>query len=172
MLLIACQSSISDVEPYVRAAGVVADAAQNNDVLGLAQLAGDDLVFELSHPDISFAEYLDSIVDQRPLQKMVAMTEFSPALRLSPLGDGTVQRLWVYPGIAISSPTCWSSDDKRLGLSSGLFSMQELARYEIADAYLGFSVGFTAEGEWVFFLKDRVSRTPPNAEVTSDLRCD
>lgn len=171
-MLVACRSSTNDVKAHVRAAAVVADAAQNNDVSVLTQLTGNDFVFDLSHPDISFSEYLDSIVDQRPLQKLTAVLEFSPALRLSPLGDGTAQRLWVYPGIAISSPTCWSSDDKKLGLSLGLFSEQELARYEVADAYLGFSVGFTEGGEWVFFVKDRVSLTPPNAKVADDFRCD
>ena len=50
-------------------------------------------------------------------------------------------------------------------------SVAQLIQFESDDAYRGFSVGFTEDGEWAFFLDTRVSRTPPNAKVAEELRC-
>lgn len=149
----------------------VLTAAENDDVAELHSLAGSHLIVDVSRQSMTLDEFLREKELSKPLDKIIAAMSFDPGLRLSPLGNGTVQRIWVYPGIAITSPTCWTDNDTQSAIDQSLFTYADLSQFEREDAYLGFSVGFTEDGEWAFFLETRVSRTPPDANVAEELRC-
>ncbi|MSO59997.1 MAG: hypothetical protein EXQ63_06700 [Ilumatobacteraceae bacterium] len=134
-------------------------------------MAGNHLIVDVSRQSMTLDEFLTSNESSKPLDKIIAAMSFKPGLRLSPLGNGTVQRIWVYPGLAITSPTCWTDKDRQSAVDQLLLSVEELDQFESDDAYGGFSVGFMEDGEWTFFLETRVSRTPPNAKVAEGLRC-
>ena len=169
--LISCRSSTSSVWPHEQDAMQVLNAAERGDIVELHSLAGTHLITDVSRQSLTLYEFLTENDSEEPLDKIVAAMSFEPGLRLSPLGNGTVQRLWVYPGFAITSPTCWSENDKQSALDQSLFSREDLREFENNDAYSGFSLGFDDNGSWVFFLKARVSRTPANAGVAEELRC-
>ncbi|MDA0298455.1 MAG: hypothetical protein O3A54_07180 [Actinobacteria bacterium] len=169
--LVSCGSSVPRAWSSEQEAMRVLTAAQSGDIGQLRSLAGDHVIVDVSRQSMTLDEFLSTKSSQRPLDKIIAAMSFEPGLRLSPLGDGTVQRLWVYPGFAITSPTCWSDEDKQSALDQSLMSVAQLDQFESDDAYRGFSVGFTEDGEWAFFLDTRVSRTPPNTEVAEELRC-
>ena len=169
--LVSCGSSAPDAWPHEQEAMRVLAAAQSGDMGKLRSLAGDHVIVDVSRQSMTLEEFLTTKSSLRPLDKIIAAMSFEPGLRLSPLGNGTVQRLWVYPGFAITSPTCWSDEDKQSALDQSLMSVAQLDQFESDDAYRGFSVGFTEDGEWAFFLDTRVSRTPPHTEVAEELRC-
>lgn len=169
--LISCGSSTSSAWPHEQDAMQVLNAAESGDIAELHSLAGNHLIVDVSRQSMTLDEFLTENDSSEPLDKIVAAMSFEPGLRLSPLGNGTVQRLWVYPGFAITSPTCWSENDKQSALDQSLFSREDLRKFENNNAYSGFSLGFDDNGSWVFFLEARVSRTPPNAIVAEELRC-
>lgn len=169
--LLSSGSSDPRAWPNEQQATRVLTAAKNKDLERLRLLAGDHVIFDVARQTMTLDEFLSIKSSLNPLDKIVAAMSFEPGLRLSPLGNGTVQRIWVYPGFAITSPTCWSDQDKESALNQSLMSVEQLDQFEDEDAYRGFSVGFTEEGEWAFLVDTRVSRTPPNAKVAEELKC-
>ena len=167
-----CGSSAKNLWPNEYVARQVLTAAENRDIAELQTLAGSQLIVNVARPSMTFKEFLVENDLIHTIDKIIAAMSFEPKLRLSPLGDGTVQRLWVYPGFAITSPTCWSETDNKSAINQDLFSANELDQFKSDDAYRGISLGFAEDGQWVFILKDRVSRTPPNAKVEQELQCE
>lgn len=169
--LISCGGGASSAWSHELEAMQVLTAAKSGNIAALQLLAGNHIIVDVSRQSMTLDEFLADKKSSKPLDKIVAAMSFEPGLRLSPLGNGTVQKMWVYPGFALTSPTCWSDKETQSALDKSLFSTLELVQFEKQDAYRGFSVGFAEDGEWVFFLETRVSRTPPNAQVAEDLRC-
>ena len=138
---------------------IIADAARGGDPELVADLAAAGFEFDFARPDVALLDYLGSD-DGELLRRLVAVLESAPGRRQSPFGNGAIQELWVYPALALEPVSDWAPQDIDEALVTGLFSSEELAAYIAADAYLGYSVGVTPEGEWVFFVEGQVSNTP------------
>lgn len=169
--VIGCGNSPSQSWPKEKVALRVRDGAAQGNLSLLNELAGENLIVDLNQNSMTLLEFIETNLAIKPLEKIVAAMSFKPSLRLSPLGDGTVQRLWVYPGFALFSPTCWSDDDKALALESALMTISDIEKYEQEDSYQGISLGFNEDGKWIFILEARVSRTPPKTEATKEIQC-
>ena len=98
----------------------------------------------------------------KPLPELAVVLDFAPGRRLSPFGNGAVQELWVFPALALIPVSEWTEADINAALSRGLVSADQLAEYRAADIYLGYSVGMTPEGGWVFCTAGRVAETRDN----------
>jgi len=147
------QSVLETVEAIVAAAG-------SGDPKRVATLAHSGFEFDFSRPDLSLLEHLMAGSQSGLLGRLELILGFSPGRRLSPYGNGTIQELWIYPGLALDAPENWSGAMVNEALERGLFSTTELEEYRKEGAYLGFSAGLTPEGDWVFFTPGRVSLTP------------
>ncbi len=145
----------------VRAAAAVAAAARTGDARTVAALGIKGFEFDLKRPDMSLEQYLESGPDGSLLDRLQLVLGFAPGRRLSPFGNGTMQELWVYPALAIVAPSEWSEAEISDAIDKGLFTATELAEYRAKGAYLGFSAGFSPDGDWTFFTSARVARTPP-----------
>ena len=93
--LVSCGSSAPDAWPHEQEAMRVLAAAQSGDMGKLHSLAGDHVIVDVSRQSMTLEEFLTTKNSLRPLDKIIAAMSFKPGLRLSPLGNGTVQRLWV-----------------------------------------------------------------------------
>lgn len=142
-------------------AAMVADAAGTRDAATVAALAGTGFEFDFERPEITFAQHLEGAASAGLLGQLEVVAMSAPGRRLSPFGNGTVQELWVFPAIALEVATEWTDAEIEHGMGAGFLTAATLAEYQAADAYLGFSIGFSPEGEWVFFTDGRVGWTPP-----------
>lgn len=147
------RSVLEAVETIVAAAG-------SGDPERVAALAHSGFEFDFSRPDLSLLEHLMAGSQSGLLGRLELILGFLPGRRLSPYGNGTIQELWIYPGLALDAPEDWSGAMVSEALERGLFSRAELEEYRIEGAYLGYSAGLTPEGDWVFFTPGRVSLTP------------
>lgn len=147
-------------EVVVERAKVIAAAASAGDPQQVASFAAEGFEFDFDRPELTLVEHLELSQDEDILGRLEVILDSVPGRRLSPFGNGTVQELWVYPGLALDLASDWTDLQIEQALSSGLFSADELLEYQAADAYLGFSVGLTPEGEWIFFTSGRVGLTP------------
>ncbi len=136
----------------------IAAAARSGDSGQVAALADSGFEFDFARPDVTLEEYL--VADPELLERLEQLLESTPGRRQSPFGNGTVQVLWVYPALALNLASEWSEEQIQGALDAGLFTVDELAEYVAADAYLGFSVGISPTGEWTFFTAGRVGETP------------
>tara|TARA_B100000959_G_scaffold211035_1_gene221795 strand:- start:1086 stop:1613 length:528 start_codon:yes stop_codon:yes gene_type:complete len=147
------RSVLEAVETIVAAAG-------SGDPERVAALAHSGFEFDFSRPDLSLLEHLMAGSQSGLLGRLELILGFSPGRRLSPYGNGTIQELWIYPGLALDAPEDWSGAMVSEALERGLFSPAELEEYRNEGAYLGYSAGLTPEGDWIFFTPGRVSLTP------------
>ena len=146
-------------QAVIVSANTISEAASGGDPERVGALAAPGFEFDFERPDVTLAEHL-GLDDGEILRRLVLVLDSAPGRRQSPFGNGEVQELWVYPSLALELVSDWTEEDIHEALSSGLFSSDELAEFQIADAYLGHSVGLTPEGDWVFFTEGRVGRTP------------
>jgi len=153
------EDGIGVPQAVIASANTISDLASGGDPERVAAVAVSGFEFDFERPDVTLGEHLGS-GDGELLRRLVVVLDSAPGRRQSPFGNGAVQELWVYPALALELVSDWTEEDIDEALSSGLFSSDELAEFQIADAYLGYSVGLTPEGDWVFFTEGRVGRTP------------
>ena len=146
--------------PVLEAVEGIVAAARSGNPEGVAALAHSGFEFDFSRPDLSLLEHLTAGSQSGLFDRLELILGFTPGLRLSPYGNGTIQELWVYPGLALDAPADWSGAMVNEALERGLFSSVEFQKYQNEGAYLGFSAGLTPEGDWIFFTPGRVSLTP------------
>lgn len=149
-------------EPVAAAASRLSQAAASGDTQLLIEATGTEFVLNLTNDDgqESVELALADPVVQKPLE---ALLETGPERRLAPLGDGSVQELWIYPGLALGAPDTWSSSDISELVERGVINGDELRESRDVGWYLGMSAGFAPDGRWVFLVRDRVKKLEDDA---------